>query len=134
MKLNPHATPDEYDEVWAGADVNGDGSLQPEELAAYFGFDWSSLAKDMDDLKLQNSNDMSDEDILNALLVRPHPTPPPPAPPPPAPLPPPHPLPTLLLRNSHSHSHSPYRYRTSRIARAAWAKRHHLDAPPFGRA
>jgi hypothetical protein len=69
MKLNPHATPDEYDEVWAGADVNGDGSLQPEELAAYFGFDWSSLAKDMDDLKLQNSNEMSDEDILNALLM-----------------------------------------------------------------
>ena len=49
MKLHPESLPSEYKALWTKIDQNQDGTLQPEELAAYFGFDFGQIAKDMED-------------------------------------------------------------------------------------
>jgi len=46
--------------VWAKMDVDGDGALTVEELANYYGFDLSN----------NQANDMSDEQILEALALQ----------------------------------------------------------------
>ena len=65
--LYPKTTDAEYDKIWKDIDKNGDGNLSKEELAGYFGFNYDSLASDMEDERSRVS--MSDEQILEALQV-----------------------------------------------------------------
>ena len=71
MKLHPESLPSEYKALWTKIDQNQDGTLQPEELAAYFGFDFGQIAKDMEDeiAAEKAMEEMDDDAILNALRM-----------------------------------------------------------------
>ena len=65
MKLFPKMTDPEFEETWKKIDLNGDGDLQFEELATYYGYSLSPSAK-----KAGQTGDMSDEQILEALQMQ----------------------------------------------------------------
>ena len=49
MKLYPNTTWAEYNAVWDQIESNGDGILDAKELAAFFGYDFDTLAKEVED-------------------------------------------------------------------------------------
>ena len=51
-----------FEETWAKLDKDGDGNLTVEELATYYGFS-------MDGADTGSSNEMTDEQILEALQL-----------------------------------------------------------------
>ena len=57
--VDPDATAEELEQLWKSIDADGDGNLTVDELAKHFGFD----------AKSENSNEMSDEQILAALQL-----------------------------------------------------------------
>ena len=58
-RIVPNATQEQYDEVWKKMDADGDGNLTVSELASFYGFDFD-----------RDKNDMSDEQILEALQIK----------------------------------------------------------------
>lgn len=66
MKLFPKLTEKEFEDTWAKIDQNGDGSLQFEELAAYYGFSMSPTCRRSG----KPDEDMTDEQILEALQLQ----------------------------------------------------------------
>ena len=72
MKLHPDTKPAEYDALWTKIDKDGDGNLDQMELAAFFGFNFDLLAKDMSDIAAAEAAmaEMDDDQILEALQVR----------------------------------------------------------------
>jgi len=71
QKLHPEVTDSEYDKVWNKIDANGDGNLQPEELASYFGFDFNNVRRSMNkaDAEEKAIADLTDDQILEALQM-----------------------------------------------------------------
>jgi len=71
MKLHPETTPEDYDKLWTKIDSNGDGNLQPEELAAHFGFDFHNVQKGIRDADNAEKAiaDLTDDQILEALQM-----------------------------------------------------------------
>ena len=69
MKLHPDTPKEQYDAVWFKADSNADGDLQPHELAGFFGFDYKSIAKSIDDEEAAERamEQLDDDQILEAL-------------------------------------------------------------------
>lgn len=77
MKLHPETKHADYDALWKRIDKDGDGNLDQMELAAFFGFDYDKLAKDMNDVAAAEAAmaEMDDDQILEALQARPRPLP-----------------------------------------------------------
>uniref|UniRef100_A0A7S4JQX9 EF-hand domain-containing protein n=1 Tax=Prymnesium polylepis TaxID=72548 RepID=A0A7S4JQX9_9EUKA len=70
-KLHPETTKEEYDKLWEKIDENGDGNLDQQELAHFFGVNYADLAKDMRDKRSSEKamEEMDDDQILEALQM-----------------------------------------------------------------
>ena len=66
MKLFPKLTEKEFEDIWAKIDINGDGNLQFEELAAYYGFSMSPTCR----RSSKPDENMTDEQILELLQLQ----------------------------------------------------------------
>jgi len=71
LKLHPETTNTEYDKLWLKIDEDGDGNLDIQELAHFFGVNYHKLAKDMEDHKKHEAEleEMDDDQILEALQM-----------------------------------------------------------------
>ena len=58
--IEPDITDPEFDKIWAKIDADGDGNLTVNELATFFGYN----------LEDSSTNEMTDEQILQVLMMQ----------------------------------------------------------------